>query len=276
MKTPNIEETPDGFKVSIPNLLYGDNSQLPTSQADIDEALARVAALVAEIAPVHLNSIPLKFTNVHLTIQTRCPGVTARQFFTCFRNFRHPRVYADAVDWKVRDTRSGIQLLGTNLKIGAYDKRFEKERIPGDVVRFEIKLRKQVLKELLGPSGDEFPAWLQFDRCYDAFCEIMVAFPSLRSLQHRCPLKGVKAFLAIIMADFDRRAATLSDGRDVLSHFEDFCERNFRTDSTQRAIRAAVAATELDNLEIDFSDIFRPEWPPRGLVSNLNDDSEQP
>lgn len=180
----------DGFKVSLPNMLYGNNSRLPTSQEEIDRALARVSSLVEEIAPVNLTSIALRFTHIHLTLHTRWPGVTAQQFFTCFRNFRHPRVHADAVNWKVRDKSSGIQILGENLKIGAYDKRLERHRVAGDVVRFEIKIRRRILKGLLGTDSGEFPAWLKFADCYSAFREIMLAFPSVRSLQAGNPLSG--------------------------------------------------------------------------------------
>jgi hypothetical protein len=260
----------DGIKVSLPNVLHGDNSRLLTSQSEIDEALARVSAFVEEIAPVHLTSIPLKFTHVHLTVQIHRQGVSCRQFFNCFRNFRHPRIHEDSVDWKVRGVPSGIQLLADNLNIGAYDKRLEKYGVPGDVVRFEIKLSGRALKKFLGPDNNTFPGWLQFRHCYKAFRELMLAFPSVRSLQARCPLKGLNAFLVILLADLDRRGITMSNGQGVLCHLADFSCRNFRTVSTERRIRAAVAATVLNDLRINFSEIFRPQWPPIGLVSNLN------
>ncbi|MCH7225115.1 hypothetical protein [Haloferula sp. A504] len=264
----------DGFKVSLPNLLYGHNARLPTSQAELDRALARVAELVSEISPVHLTSIPLQFVYLHLTLQVRWPGVSAQQFFTCFRNARHPRIQADAVEWKVRGDRSGIQLRGTNLEIGAYDKRLERDHIPGDVVRFEIKLRKHVLKELLGPGDDEFPTWLQFDRCYEAFRGIMLGFPSVRSLQARCPqghfrLSRLQAYMVTLLADLARQGVTLTDGVDLLSGFSNFCRQNYTRGDTGRRMLAAIAATQLNDLEIDFAEIFPPEWPPQGLVADL-------
>jgi hypothetical protein len=154
-------------EVSLPRLLYGRNSMLIWSQRELYKALSKMCALLNEVLESGWSLSHV--TRLDLVWQFfGDPGEWVR----AHRLLRHPKVRTRptaeyqvaskivqdkvgvAEGWsKVSGVEyhgtSGLVFQGREFLIRIYDKQRDESRSPGRVVRVELQLRGQTLKELV-------------------------------------------------------------------------------------------------------------------------------
>jgi hypothetical protein len=152
-------------RVSLSRLLHGDNGRLIKNQAELDGAIAKLLRMAKELGRP---AIPTPhFTRVDLAWQF---ADDPARFVLAHRHCRHPRIHADAVCHGKRS----LYFKGAEMRITMYDKIRERHHRDGDIVRVEVQLHGERLKEELG-RGDRVTA-LNFDACYEAYRRTLLGF----------------------------------------------------------------------------------------------------
>ena len=170
------------FRVSLSRLLHGENGLLLENQTEVDAAMNLLWDKIAALGSIL--SGDFWFTRIDLVWQFR--GDTS-SFVRAHRLCRHPLIRADFVCYGPRS----CALKGKEMRISIYDKTRERFKYDGDVVRIEIKLSGDRLKQFLG-QGEKVTS-LNFDACYDAYRDIMRGFqPAAMPI-----VKSRASFLAI-------------------------------------------------------------------------------
>jgi hypothetical protein len=152
-------------RASLPRLSYGHNGRLIPNQAELDAAVGLLQAKTEEIANPPRCSYYL--TRVDLVWQFRCDPAA---FILAHRHARHARLRCDPTRYESRS----MALEGSEMRISFYDKVLERFKRNGDVLRVEVQLRGDRLKEELG-NGARVTR-LVFADCYAAFRRIMLGF----------------------------------------------------------------------------------------------------
>lgn len=152
-------------RASLPRLLHGSNGRLIKNQAELDSALALLAANAGQLG--YCASPSHHYTRVDLVWQFR--GDPA-QFVQAHRVCRHPRIRSNPIRYEERS----IAFAGSEMRISIYDKVRERFGRDGNIVRVEVQLRGGRLEEELG-DGDRV-THLDFAACYQAYRRILLGF----------------------------------------------------------------------------------------------------
>ena len=144
-------------EVSLPRLLFPHNGKLITSQEQIDAAMRKAGALVAQIATRQTSTPATKFVHVDLAWQIKGQ---IQDFIAAHQHNTHPEIHASPRIWY----GESIAWEGKEMRITFYDKFAElrkKQRTRSlisrksrDIVRIEVQLDGSKLKSLLGNKRD--------------------------------------------------------------------------------------------------------------------------
>ena len=161
------------IEVSLPKLLFpGTNGRLIYTQAQLRRALAKSDALLRPIAIRGKKG--RAFKRVDLTWQIHG---NVDDFIFAHRHQLHPvknrgprrstTYHGESILWKGRDCRITI-----------YDKRRKDKGRKGDLIRIEVRLRRDGLRHYLGNAGNPTRpiTKLNLRRCYRVLREIMWRF----------------------------------------------------------------------------------------------------
>lgn len=152
--------------VALPRMIHANNAVLIQGQEQVDEALGNLNNIIDEIADT--SSSLLYFTRVDLVWQFQhSPAALIRAHRHCVfpRCQVNKREYSErSASWDYCDKR-----------IIMYDKRLKDRRAPGNVVRVEVQLHKEPLKQYLAGDAD-YVTELNFARCYQAYRTLMITF----------------------------------------------------------------------------------------------------
>lgn len=152
-------------KVSLPRLVHGDNAQLIQNQHEADQALETLQDIVGEIADTSRGSN--HFTRVDLCWQfEHDPAALIRAHRHCV----YPRCKLSKREFG--DRSAAWEYSGKRIVM--YDKSLQRTGRPGNVVRVEVQLRKEPLKNFLGEDGQV--RTLDFERCYHVFRRVLTTF----------------------------------------------------------------------------------------------------
>ncbi len=151
---------------SLPRLLFGHNGRLIQNQAQIDAALDLMRAKAGELGSPPATA-DLRFVRADLVWQF---SIDPAQVVLAHRNSRHPRIRSNPIRYEDRS----IVFAGRERRVSFYDKVLERFKHPGNVLRVEVQLRGQVLKDQLG-DGDAV-THLDFNACYRVYREILLGF----------------------------------------------------------------------------------------------------
>jgi hypothetical protein len=152
--------------LSLPNLLFGRNGRLITSQAQLDQALAMAADIMSQIGKPR-GGIE-RFTRVDLVWHFE---IDPRSAILAHRHARHPRIRANAGEY---DGQS-LYWRGSGLRIRMYDKELEMIRTRGGILRVECQLQGRLLDDLL-PDGAIKLNHLDFTKAYQVYRQLVLGF----------------------------------------------------------------------------------------------------
>lgn len=150
------------IEVSLPKVLYRDNSRLIESPASLQKAfeeLDRILSLHAQ--PTHPKRT---FSRVDLVWHF---AVRPETFFEAHKFSTYPEIRKPHAIWYDSSYCTGITWAGKQLRIRMYDKscNFLGKALP--ILRVEIKLTQNKLQRLLG--GGKPVSSLDFDLCYRTY-----------------------------------------------------------------------------------------------------------
>jgi hypothetical protein len=224
-------------RASLPRLLYGHNGKLIKDQAELDNALELLQAKGDEIG--NLTHSGHHFTRVDLVWQFR--GDPAR-FVLAHRHARHPRIHSDPVQYASRS----LALEGSEMRISIYDKTLERFKRNGDVVRVEVQLRGDRLKEELGAK--KRVTKLDFSDCYRAYRRILLGFcppaiPEVGSIGNFLAIGEREGWQAAGIPAFDLYTADLGQRQ-------------------RRRLQRQMAASRPTVHQIDWAQLLPADGPP--------------
>jgi hypothetical protein len=225
-------------RASLPRLLHGQNGNLIKDQVELDRALELLHAKSDEIG--NLARSGYHFTRVDLVWQFR--GDPAR-FILAHRHARHPRLRGDPVLYEARS----LALEGSEMRIDIYDKTREQFKRNGDIVRVEVQLRGERLKEELG-AGNRVTK-LDFGDCYTAYRRIMLGFcpaaiPDVGTIGHFLAIGEREDWQAEGIPAFEIYTADLSDRQ-------------------RRRLQKQMAAARPTVHQIDWAQLLPADGPPK-------------
>ena len=237
---------------SLPRFLFGHNGRLIQNQVQIDAALNLIRAKAGELGTPPANP-DLRFTRVDLCWQF--VGDSA-QFVLAHRACRHPRIRSNPIRYEDRS----IAFNGSELRVIIYDKFRERFKRNGNVVRVEVGLRGQVLRDQLG-DGDEV-THLDFNTCYRAFRQILTAFepspvPQVTKIAHLLAIGEKEGWESDGMTAFELYTANESD-------------------RTVRRLKRQMAQLRPAIHQIDWLQLLPADGPPPVVELPAIDDPEDP
>ena len=225
-------------RASLPRLHHGTNGRLIKNQEELDAALALLQAKATELGEPRTPGFE-HATRVDLVWQFK--GDPA-QFVLAHRNCRHPGVRSAPFIYENRS----LVFKGSEVRISIYDKTRERLHRNGDIVRVDIQLKGDRLKEELGQGGRV--THLDFKTCYAAYRRIMLGFipaaiPKADSIASLLAIGEREGWQANGIPAFDLYTAGL-------------CERQVRRLRTDMAgMRATVH-------QIDWAALLPADGPP--------------
>ena len=157
------------IEVSLPRLLFGHNSRLIHTQHQLHEALDKLNDLVGEVCFQADDEAHDHFSRADLVWQIRGDMAV---FLAAHKNCRHRSIRKDMGHYQGQ----GFYFQGQQLRVRFYDKRLKQSGQAGDVIRVEVQLRGDRLREAF--SGFEWRklTTLSLWRCYEVYREIMCGF----------------------------------------------------------------------------------------------------
>ena len=174
------KRTVETIEACLPRVLHGSNGMLIKDDTELAAALATVDAIVSQIAGPARS--PREFTRLDFAWQFRGD---VRLYIAAFRHARHPfvrketHVYSD----------SSLCFPGRRCRITFYDKLREQTGKSGNVVRVEVSLRREKVRDLLGKGHSV--ASFRFRDAYRAFRKVLRKFhprkiPKISTLAEVC------------------------------------------------------------------------------------------
>lgn len=224
------------FEVSLPRVLFGHNGRLLKSQAEINDALYMVYDLMDQIG--ERSDEPPEFKRVDLVWQFQGdPNL----FITAHQHARHRRIRRDVVKYE----KGSLTWIGSGRSVCMYDKCLEMLKVPGEIMRVEVRLRDNVLAKLFGQRAVRS---LNFDTCYELYRNTLLGF---------CPssvpkVSAISEFLALA-----EREGWKSDG---VSAFEIYTQRLSK--KQRRRIQKQMAQTRSSVFNFDWADLLPVRYPP--------------
>lgn len=157
------------IEASLPRLLFGHNGRLIHTQDQLDEALDKLNDLASEVCFPADDQVQDHVSRADLVWQLR--GNIA-EFLAAHKNCRHKSIRKLMGHYQGQ----GFYFQGQQLRVRFYDKRLKQHGQPGGVVRVEVQLFGNRLREAF--SGFEWRKLtsLSFWRCYEVYREIMCGF----------------------------------------------------------------------------------------------------
>lgn len=256
----------DGFKVSLPAVLYGSNCHLLCSQAEIDAALDIVSEMLARVVDFDVCTAGVHFTRMDLVLNFAPPGLPPAAFFASMRNCRHSRIRRDMIRYTVGEVPSGLVLKSGELTIRAYDKALKEWGRAGHVTRIELELRRGVLQDFLGNANGGYPNRIDFDRCYRTYRSLLLPLDPVRQLTLAGPFRSSLDFAALLAAHYENEGITLPGGLSPVQLYRD----SFSIQSFYK-FRDRVNAAQFSLNEISFAELLPEEWPANHLVYHVDE-----
>jgi len=251
-------------RLELPLMLSTSNSNLISSQAQIDAALQRFQQILHPLL-VNPHGIldSVIFTRVDLVLQIQLPGKVA-SFLASLREVTHAKR-------KPTSYESGNIVWGNNkssMKLTLYDKGLQIDRSARNILRIELRLTKGKLRELLGPSPRSYPTSLDFNRCYSAFrsqvLRFGVAAPRVVNFDSR------NEYWSYVLASADKAGLRMPDGRSLFDALGDlYCP------SAAASYRKNASMIQLASWSFDWASEFPEAWPPPNLAIRVPDPMER-
>lgn len=228
----------DWAEVSLPRLIFRDNSNLLCSQLDIEKALKRLNKLLQQVAmPI---DEPYRFSRVDLTwnfegdpqafflAHKKCNLAIARTRVASYRNH-----------WK----QTGITWEGKDVTVKLYDKTNEKRPLQ-KLTRAELQIRRRSLIDLLQQKDSGL---LDFNLCYQTFRKILTDEFKPTEVPH------VSAKDEVLFYAQDQGIPVL----ELLS--------GTLKESAFRRLNKKFEAYSLKHHKIDWEEILPPDGPPNAI-----------
>jgi hypothetical protein len=153
---------------SLPKLLFGHNGRLIATQEELNRALTMLGAEVAKIAEVPdlADWVPSRGDLVW-----QIGGLNAGKVVDVLAGFRFPGIQKPAMHVAGQSSiwRGGH----SRFVVSAYDKA-KQLRVPGDVLRVEVRLCGRVLRDRL-----EGRDWRSFADLYAIYREVILSLPNV-------------------------------------------------------------------------------------------------
>ena len=211
-------------EVSLPKLLFGTNSKLISTQQELDNALQQVDLLLEEF--VEPATHPRIFKRVDLVwhFEARSP----QNFFFAHQHCNHPEIKKCVAVYRNHHVVTGVEWQGDRMKIKMYDKTNREVSLPRQVVRVEIELRGEKLKNKL--ENGRIVDSLTLKDCYECYRATLRKFRPKKVLiisskdeaLFYAELKGLKVFeqlnKTVCKKTISRRRSEIQ--KYLLNHFK--------------------------------------------------------
>jgi hypothetical protein len=228
------------IEASLPRVLHGTNGKLLIDDNEIQDALAKVKQIVREIGtPLIYDEY---FNRIDLVWQFR--GNPA-DFLAAHHDLRHGKVRRQTSHYDDQ----GVTWPGSGLLIRMYDKLQEMTGKSGDVVRVEVQLRGNRLRQQMADETGQVTE-LNFDRCYQIYRDLIVSGFKPAPLSE---IRGLDDFLA----------AAVRNGwnEDGLPAFDMWARG--KNPRYVQAKRSMIAKIVLRTSSIDWNQLLpEDEYPP--------------
>lgn len=235
LRAQGTEDMLDTFEVSLPKVLFGHNGKLLKSQCEIDAAIGEMHALMGQIGELS-DDLP-EFKRVDFVWQFRGDP---ELFILAHQHARHNRIRRDVV----RFEKGSLTWRGSDRSVCIYDKCREMFRVPGEVVRVEVRLRGRVLEQMLGPKP---VSRLNFGICYEVYRNMLLGFRPLSV----AGVSNIAEFLALA----EREGWKSGD----VSAFDIYCHRLGQRQ--RRRLQKQIAEARQKIFGFDWPDLLPPDHP---------------
>lgn len=214
------------FEFSLPKLLFGENSRLIESQAQIEKAFAKADDLISRWASPTQDL--RRFTRVDLVWHFRANP--PQEFLFAHQACNHPEIKKAVVVIRNNHTVNTVEWRGDRMRIRMYDKTSKRAKIPRQVVRAEIQLRGRKLTRKLNRGGQIYH--LKLKDCYAAYRATLRKFKQKKTLKigskdealFYAETKGIRVF--------DRLTQTMSTRSTtrLRKKFSDYLLKRYKID----------------------------------------------
>lgn len=233
-------------QANLARVLHGDNGCLIRSQEEIDNSLNAVFMACDDF--VNTSSGIRDFVRVDIGLHFECSPV---QIIRAHRHCRYPRTTRPRIDFGEHSASWNYD----GRRIIMYDKgremtrrHMKNEGLPSNLLRVEIQLQKNPLKNELG--GGDYPTELIFSECYQAFRRMMLKFaPPMEIVEPSDIYSAVAAMEQSGSTFYGQTALEL-----IMSNMPD---------RTAREWKRKVSQANLQTLQFHWSEKLPEEGPPQ-------------